>query len=60
MISSGSIQFMTFFFRARIWPLIKYTEDEIIPGAHWKKAEGESDAMDKWMAAVDEGITDRL
>jgi hypothetical protein len=48
------------FLRARIWPLIKSPEENIIPGAYWKKAEGEDDAFSKWSLAVEQGLTDRL
>jgi hypothetical protein len=46
--------------RARIWPLIKFSDDAIIPGAYWKKAEGEADALEKWAAAVKGGSAVRL
>jgi hypothetical protein len=32
--------------------------DNIIPGAYWKKAEGEQDGLKKWVSAVEEGIVD--
>jgi hypothetical protein len=52
---------MTYIFlRARIWPLIKFTEENIIPGASWKKAESEDDAFSKWALAVEQGVTDRI
>jgi hypothetical protein len=46
--------------RARIWPLIKFDEHKVIPGACWKKAEGEDDALRKWAIAVDEGAVERI
>jgi hypothetical protein len=46
--------------RGRIWPLIKYTEKTIIPGASWQKAESEVDAFSKWESAVEEGVTGRI
>jgi hypothetical protein len=47
-------------FRARIWPLIKFPNGDIIPGAHWKKANGKDDAFRKWQSAVEEDAVDRI
>jgi hypothetical protein len=47
-------------FRARIWPLIKFPDDAIIPGAYWKKADGEADALGMWAAAVKKGQVVRI
>jgi 3-isopropylmalate dehydratase small subunit len=47
-------------FRARIWPLIKISGDEIIPGAYWRKANDEEEALRAWASADEEGIVDRL
>jgi len=46
---------MAHLFRARIWPLIKVSDDEIITGASWMKAEDEGDAVSKWEVAVEQG-----
>ena len=40
--------------------MIKFTEEKIIPGASWRKAESEADAFDKWVVAVEEGNVDRI
>lgn len=45
-------------FRACIWPLIKFPNDNIIPGAHWEKADGKDDVFRKWQSAVDEDAVD--
>ena len=51
---------MYIFLRARIWPLIKFTEESIISSASWKKAESENVTFSKWALAVEEGVTDRI
>jgi hypothetical protein len=38
----------------------KYGEDEIIPGAYWRKANGQEDALNIWALAVKDGIVDRI
>jgi hypothetical protein len=48
------------FLRARIWPLIKFSEEKIIPGAYWKKAENKEDTFRKWESAAQEEATNRL
>jgi hypothetical protein len=46
--------------RARIWPLIKFTEENIIPGASWKKVGSEEDTLNKWALAVEEGVVNHI
>jgi hypothetical protein len=37
---------------------IKFPNDDIIPGAHWKKANEKDNAFRKWQSAVEEDAVD--
>jgi hypothetical protein len=46
--------------RARIWPLIKFDKKAVIPGAFWRKAQGENDALGIWASAYKKGAVNRI